>query len=313
MSKKPPQTEGPVIMQINSRQIEAFRAVMLTGSMTAAAVLLKITQPAVSRLVKDLETDLQLTLFRREGNRLVPSHEATILFTEVDRFYIGLDRIAKIAKDLRNTKVGSLRIASIGALSLGCITQAISLFNVDRPAVNVTLESLNSRLILDLVAGRHYDLGFAQFTGEFPGAHLSPLPPVEAVCVVPAHYPIAEKSVLEPKDLESLPFISLGGNSPLRLKIDQVFSDAQVKRHEVLQTSLTASAIGLVASGIGVSIVDPFTARSMQAANFVKRPFRPRIPFEVMVVRPSHYQQSRLCEDFVGIMIDLFRKEAPQQ
>lgn len=299
-------------MQINARQIEAFRAVMLTGSMTAAAGLLQITQPAVSRLVKDLESDLHLTLFRREGNRLVPSHEATILFAEVDRFFIGLDRIAKIATDLRNTKVGSLRIASIGALSLGCITEAISLFNVERPNVNVTLESLNSRLILDLVAGRHYDLGFAQFTGEFPGVYLAPLPPVEAVCVIPVNYPIAEKTVLEPQDLRDLPFISLGRNSPLRLKIDQVLGDAHVNRHEVLQTSLTASAIGLVASGIGVSIVDPFTARSMQALNFVKRPFRPSIPFEVNVVRPSHYQ-SRLCEDFVEIMSKLFKEEATEQ
>jgi DNA-binding transcriptional LysR family regulator len=300
-------------MQMNPRQIEAFRAVMLTSSMTVAAELLKITQPAVSRLVKDLEADLQLTLFRREGNRLIPSHEATILFAEVDRFYIGMDRIAKIATDLRNTKVGSLRVASIGALSLGCITQAISTFHAERPAVNVTLESLNSRLILELVAGRHFDVGFAQATGEFPGAHLVPLPLVDAVCVVPAHYPIAEKDILEPRDLRDLPFISLGQNSPLRLKIDQVFTEAKVSRREVLQTSLTASAIGLVASGIGVSIVDPFTVSCLSAHGVVRRPFRPNIPLDYVVVRPSHYQQSRLCQDFTEIMVGLFKNEAAQR
>ena len=83
-------------MQLNTRQIEAFRAVMLTGSMTIAAEFLRVTQPAVSRLVKDLEKHLKFRLFRRQGNRLIPTHEATILFAEVDRFYVGLDRIAKI-------------------------------------------------------------------------------------------------------------------------------------------------------------------------------------------------------------------------
>ena len=72
---------------------------------------------------------------------------------------------------------------------------------------------------------------------------------MEAVCVVPAHYPIVEKDFLEPHDLQDLPYISLGQNSPLRLKIDQVFMEAQVTRHELMETSLAASAIALVASG----------------------------------------------------------------
>ncbi len=297
-------------MHMNPRQIEAFRAVMLTGSMTVAAEMLKVTQPAVSRLVKDLEAELNLRLFRREGNRLVPSHEATILFTEVDRFYVGMDRIAKIANDLRYAKVGSLRIASIGALSLSCITQAISILHASRPAVDVTLESLNSHQTLDLVAGRHFDVGFAQLVGEFPGVELTLMPSVEAVCVIPASYPVAAKDYLEPSDLEGLPFISLGRNSPQRLKVDQIFDDLGIPRKLVLQTSLAASAIALVASGLGVSIVDPFTASYLSGGNVVTRPFKPAVRFEIAAVRPSHHQHSRLCREFIEIMVDLFKKQA---
>ena len=294
-------------MQLNPRQIEAFRAVMLTGSMTIAAEFLRITQPAVSRLIKDLETHLKFRLFRREGNRLIPSHEGTILFAEVDRFYVGLDRIAKIASDLRHTKAGSLRIAAIGALSLSCITEAIKLFHADRPAVNLTLENLNSRSILELVAGRHFDIGFAMVSGEFPGVDLTPLPPVEAVCVIPAHYPVALKQSIGPDDLRDLPFISLGRNSPLRLKIDQLFDNVQVPRHELLESSLAASVIALVASGLGVSIVDPFTATTLSSSRFVIRPFRPGLTFDVLVVTPSHHPNSRLCGEFSGIMRSLFK------
>lgn len=297
-------------MQMNPRQIEAFRTVMLTGSMTAAAEMLKVTQPAVSRLIRDLEAELNLRLFRREGNRLVPSHEATILFAEVDRFYVGLDRIAKTANDLRHAKVGALRIASIGALSLSCITQAISILHAARPAVDIALESLNSHQTLDLVAGRHFDVGFAQAVAEFPGVELTPMPSVETVCVVPASYPIATKDYLEPRDLEGLPFISLGRNSPQRMKIDQLFDDLGISRQMVLQTSLAASAIGLVESGLGVSIVDPFTASYLSGRNVVTRPFRSSFRFEIVAARPSHHQQSRLCREFIEIMIDLFKKQA---
>jgi DNA-binding transcriptional LysR family regulator len=126
---------------------------------------------------------------------------------------------------------------------------------------------------------------------------------------VPAHYEIAQKEVLEPSDLKNLPFITLGRNSPLRIKIDQAFEDAGVFRQELLQTSLAASAIGLVASGLGVSIVDPFTASYLSPNGVVRRPFKPRIAFDVSVVRPAHYQHSRLSQDFIEIMVELFKKE----
>lgn len=294
-------------MQLNTRQIEAFRAVMLTGSMTNAAEFLRVTQPAVSRLVKDLETHLKFRLFRRAGNRLIPTHEATILFAEVDRFYVGIDRIAKIASDLQHTKAGSLRIASISALSLSCITEAIKLFHADRPAVSVMHESMNTRSILELVAGRHFDVGFADASGEFPGVDLTPLPPVEAVCVVPPNYPVARKQSIGPDDLRDLPFISLGKSSSFRLKVDQLFDEAQVTRHEILETTLAGSAVALVASGLGVSIVDPFSVATLRSKRFVVRPFKPRLTFDCVVVTPSHHQNSRLCSEFSGIMKRLFK------
>lgn len=297
-------------MQMNPRQIEAFRAVMLTGSMSVAATKLRITQPAVSRLIKDLEAEMQLMLFRREGNRLVPSHEATILFTEVDRFYVGMDRIAKIANDLRHAKVGSLRVASVHALSLSCVPEAIGLLHASRPAVDVILECLHSHVILDMISGRHFDVGVAQFNGEYSGVDLTPLPFVEAVCVVPSHYPVAAKDCLEPRDLQDLPFISLGKNSPLRLKIDQVFDRLEIPRQIQLQASLAASAIAMVSSGLGLTIVDPFTAKLFESPKVVRRPFKPSICFDVAIVTPSHLQRSRLCQDFIDIMIDRFKKQS---
>lgn len=294
-------------MHLNPRQIEALRVVMMTGSMTVAAELLRVTQPAVSRLIKDLEADLEFRLFRRDGNRLIPTQEGTILYAEVDRFFAGFDRIEKIATNLRQTRAGSLRIAAIGSLSLSCMTEAIRQFHADRPAVNVTLESLNSISILELVAGRHFDIGFAQVGGEFPGVDLSPMPPVEAVCVIPADYDIAEKPVIVPEDLHGLPFISLGKNSPFRLKVDQVFESAGVRRQEILETSLAASVVAFVASRLGVSIVDPFSATAFANSRFVVRPFRPKLTFDILAVTPSHHHNSRLSGEFVRIMKVLFR------
>ena len=113
---------------IQNRQIEAFRAVMLTGAMTTAAEMIQVSQPAVSRLVRDLEHELGLTLFRRRGNLVVPTPEATALMTEVERSFVGLAQISAFADDLRRGRTGSLRVAALPTMAAGFAPRFIAEF-----------------------------------------------------------------------------------------------------------------------------------------------------------------------------------------
>ena len=70
---------------IRLRQLEAFRAVMHAASVTQAAEVLRISQPAVSRLIASLEQDLGFALFSRRRGRLLPTPESTFLLGEVER------------------------------------------------------------------------------------------------------------------------------------------------------------------------------------------------------------------------------------
>src|SRR5207248_2605933 len=124
----------PEMARINSRQVEAFRAMMLTGSVTDAAKLMAVTQPAVSRLLRDFQALLKMELFERRGSGLVPTASATALYMEVERSFVGLERITAAAEEIRSRRTGMLRIAAMPALSnghlaLGWIDQPTS----DRP------------------------------------------------------------------------------------------------------------------------------------------------------------------------------------
>ena len=72
------------------KQIEAFRAVMLTRSMTVAAAQLHTSQPNISRVIAQLQAETGLRLFKRVGLQLVPTPEAEALLREVDRAYVCL-------------------------------------------------------------------------------------------------------------------------------------------------------------------------------------------------------------------------------
>ncbi len=118
---------------ISFRQIEAFRAVMTAGSATLAAQILHVSQPAVSRLIKEMEHAVGFKLFERQSNRLVPSAEGRQLYAEVERNVAGLDRIAQAAAALRSMSSGTLRIAATPAITHGLLPRVVAAFLRESP------------------------------------------------------------------------------------------------------------------------------------------------------------------------------------
>ena len=169
---------------LNPRQIEAFRAMMLTGGATDAAKLMGVTQPAVSRMIRDLQLALDLKLFERRGARLVPTGEARGLYAEVERSFLGLDRIAAAAVELRTRRAGILRIASLPALANGFLPRFVGGFLAQRPKLDLTLSGLVSHIVLDIVATGQCDLGFAQAPIEHTGVTIEWMPALPYVAVL---------------------------------------------------------------------------------------------------------------------------------
>lgn len=299
-------------LRINPRQLEAFQAVMVAGNMTAAASVLGVTQPAVSRLIRDLEASLGLRLFDREGNHLLPSREGVVLYSEVDKIFRNIDHIAIVAQELRNARLGTLRIASVVALSLTCIPAVLQEFQKGRPSVVTSLKSFDSRVVVELVAQHHFDIGFAQ-AARSPNSDVSvkPLPSVEAVCILPAWSPLREKPVITPKDIEGNVFISLGERGSLRLKTDAVLREHGVRNVRYIETSLAASAKALVSRGMGMAIVDPFTAWSGQDQSLAIRRFEPTITYEASIIYPKYRGRSRLAGEFGKLVAEHFNAFDP--
>ncbi|MDQ0140719.1 DNA-binding transcriptional LysR family regulator [Cupriavidus necator] len=299
-------------MQLNPRQLEAFRSVMVSGSMTVAAELLKITQPAVSALIKDLEKRLEIRLFRREGNRLIPGAEAQRLFREVDRFYQGMEQIERVAQDLKSARIGTLRIATMHTLGLSLLSEGVRQFSLSRPDLAISLDVRNSLGVLKLAAAHQIDIGFVQMLGdEYPGVDVFPLPSVAAVCVLPRGHDLARKKSIKITELQDEPLISLSRNSSVRIRLEMELEAAGVTCKRSVDTSLGHVACSLVAGGLGLTVVDPFTARRVRDPGVVWRPLLPAVQFHFSMVLPSHQPRSRVVEDFIKLVKELFKANVP--
>ncbi|MBT3360034.1 MAG: LysR family transcriptional regulator [Rhodospirillales bacterium] len=289
---------------INPRQIEAFRAVILTGSMTAGGEMLHISQPAISRLIRALEADLDLELFERNGAHIAPTDEALILYQDVERLFVGGERIREAAAAIRNRSAGTLRIAAMPNVSLGYFPRIIQEFLVDHPGISVVLHSDASVNIIDLVAKNQFNVGLAYVPTDQPGVEIHPLPIVDAVCVLPLDHPLADRPVIHAQDLEGLDFITLGQSSLLRMHIATAIQSANVECNSHIETRYASTACAFVARGLGVAIVDPFVVVEVGKGDVVAKPFRPRIPYEFSLIYPRRRPNSGIAEEFG----EMFRK-----
>lgn len=274
-------------MRINLRQIEAFRAVFQTGSMTAAGALMGVTQPAVSRLIRDLEAELKLPLFDRKAGKVTITPDAVALYREVQRSFHGLDRIARAAAELVGKREGDLRIASSVGPSFYALPPVLARFREDWPGVGLSLLTCPSPEVLDLVAMRQADVGIAVAPAEAPGVDIEPLPGPNAVCVLPAGHPLGARRVVRPRDLDGVPILMISDYSLLQQRIMQRFEAAGVHLNVVGESSYSAPICALVAEGVGVSVVDALTAWAYESRGVVVRRFEPAVPYELKLIHAA--------------------------
>ncbi|MCY4127568.1 MAG: LysR family transcriptional regulator, partial [Pseudomonas sp.] len=124
---------------MNFKQIETFRAVMLSGSMTAAAQALHTSQPNVSRLIAQLERANGFKLFERVGGRLLPTDEGAQFFADVERAFIGLHSLETSAEHLKRGGTGQLRIGAVPSLTHGLLPKIIQRFRQQNPHVHISI------------------------------------------------------------------------------------------------------------------------------------------------------------------------------
>ena len=274
-------------MKITHRQIEVFRAVMASGHVTRAAEALHTSQPTVSRELARLEQVLGMALFDRVRGRLRPTVRALALQEEVELSYVGLDRIAATAASLRGFAHGRLQLACLPALAHALVPDALRRFATRHAEAAVALVSLESPQLEAALTEQRYDLGLTERREAPVACTLHSLLVADEVCVLPPGHALATRSVLTPADFAGQPYVSLAATDPYRQQVDAVFAAAGVARQLRVETASAVSVCALVRQGLGLSIVNPLTARELAASGLVVRPFTVSIPFHVALVQPA--------------------------
>lgn len=285
---------------LNLRQIEAFRAVMLSGSVVGAARLMSVTQPGVSRTIGLMELRIGYALFERRGRRLVPTPEAEALYREVEHLYGSIERISQVAQDIRFQRAGALRVATLPALAQWLVPRAIARFQSARPNVTVFVQSLPSRQIAELVSTRQFDIGIVELPLSRPAIEIEPMEPVPTMAVLPAAHRLASRQQISLKDLDGERMVMLSQHSFVRYQIDEAFSTLGVAPNVVLETPSSSIACALVAAGAGITLVSKWTAAPFAGPDLVVRPVKEAIASRQAIIFPQIGTRMLLADAFAN-------------
>ena len=296
---------------LNLRQIEAFRSVMLTGTVVGAARLMSVTQPAVSRAIGLLELRIGYQLFERRGRRLAPTPEGEALYREIEPLYGSLDRIAQVAQDIRFQRAGALRVATMPALAQWLVPRAIARFLSTRPKVSVFVQSLPSRQIAELVSTRQFDVGVVELPLSRPAITIEPLEPVPSMAVIPAGHRLAAKRRISLKDLDGERMILLSQHSFVRYQIDDAFSKLGVAANVVIETPSSSIACALVAAGAGITLVSRLTAEPFAGPQVVVRPVKEALTSRAAIIFPYPGARFSLADAFANELREETRLSRP--
>lgn len=294
--------KGPGDTLLSLRQIEVFHAVMDARSITGASKVLNISQPALSRTIRRIEDLLEIALFMRDRNGLVPTSEALEIYAEVDpvlRQLAGLDgQIRRIAKG----ETAVFRIGSTASVARALVPQALRLLSQEVPGIELFFDVLPVDQIENyLTSGR----GEALVTIASPVHPLIAVEPVghaDLVAVIPRSNKLSERTVITASDLAGADFVAFAAGGAHQQVVDSFLDRANVKVNARAVARFSDTALALANEEMGIVLVDYMTTLGPLGGNLVVRPIENAPKFEISVLWNRRRPHSASLQKFIAIL-----------
>jgi DNA-binding transcriptional LysR family regulator len=285
------------------RHIEVFHAVMQAGTISGAAQLLHISQPAVTKVLQHCELQLGMSLFDRVRGKLYPTPEARRLFVEIDKLNRDLVGIRRLAANLRSGQSEQVRLVATPTLAVGVIPAAMTKWCRAYPDSHCSLATNHTREIVSALLLGEADLALSLQDPCHPGITAESLASGTMTALCPLGSP--EAATVGPLSLADITteLIGLGGDDPLA----NVVQNAKEALGTSLQSRITVQtyqlARALVEAGVGMTVVDPFTAASADRSRVRLRPLAPPVPVHLYLLTTANAplaQTARRLVKFLG-------------
>ncbi|MBS0342140.1 MAG: LysR family transcriptional regulator [Proteobacteria bacterium] len=267
--------------------VALLHVVLNARTLTEAARRLNVSQPAVSKQIKQLQADLGFALFERDGHRLVPTFEARTMLEQFGRVNASLDVLNRLAGELRVARRGHLQVAAIHTVALNLLPSALqAAIGKDRHLL-CTVHTGNTAQVLEWVETQQVDLAVAMKVRDTSRLRYTPLMPVRLECVMPRSHPLARRRKLSSEDLADQPLIGIELPAMVWTGSDATSWDEGLGAMRMRVDSAQV-AYAMVEAGLGLAVLDSLTASAAtQRGALVRRALDRPQAGELGLYRPA--------------------------
>lgn len=289
---------------LDPRQLEAFAAVMSAGSITGGARLTGRSQPAVTRLIQELEAALGFGLLHRSGPRITPTPQGVRFHREAERVLVSLQQIRARAVAIAREEPGPVEIAAIPALAAGLAPAALARLGPSDLPKELHLHSLSAEQVVQAVLSRRAELGLASLPVDHPGLEMHWIGEAPCVAALPAGDPLARERVVPLRALAGRRLLTVANPFRLRRRVQQALERLGIAPLGFMAMNASLNALLAVRAGLGIAVVEPVTGHGVPIEGVVVRPLDISIPFLWSVVTPFGQPLAPAVEALIGALRD---------
>ncbi|QEI09105.1 LysR family transcriptional regulator [Pigmentiphaga aceris] len=296
---------------LNLRQIEVFRAIMISGSLSEAGRLLFVSQPAISRALAACENRLGFPLFDRVKGRLHATPEAKRLFEEVVQVYDGIRRVNDLAQNLADDRSGVLHVVSSPSFGEYLVPRVITRFRIKHANVQIKYRPLTMDVLVPQLLLGHADVGISMLPPQHPSLETREIGAGNMMCIVPRFSPLAELRSVRPQDLLGQTLIGYGADTPLGMTVSGFFETIPQALPPAIEVRSALTACAMVREGAGVALIDSYCVTPGLLRDVVVRPIAPSIELKIHVTHSRLEPLSVLANAFMTTFRAVVRETLP--
>ncbi|ARP86569.1 LysR family transcriptional regulator [Bordetella genomosp. 9] len=263
-------------MNLSARHLRAFVALAEEKHFTRAAQRCHLTQPAFSALIRAIEDAAGMRLFDRTTRHVELTAEGRILEASARRLLADFDLVMEDLRDHAARRRGRVAVAALPSLAAGWLPPILADFHRAYPGIALTLRDALLDACLDMVRNGEVDFAVAARRADMSDLDSEFLHADRFHLVCRDDHPLAAQPAVTLAQVVKWPLIQLAPNSSVRQHLDAAL--ARRKLRPLVEVEHLATVTGLVAAGMGVSIVPAMTLFHFRRPGLAIRPLAGKAP-----------------------------------
>lgn len=281
------------------KQLEVFDAIVRSGSVSAAAREMGMTQSAVSKILARFEEELGFEVFYRQNGKLTPAPRASAVLERSRKVLEAMSSLRAVRDDSGDAGQKVLSVVTVPSLAHAVIPTVLKQFNTFHPDMRVLFDVRTTQATIDTMIRQAADFALVTLPVSHPTLTVQPLYRSTSHCCIPDSHPLAKKSRICPEDLIGEPLVLLSTRQPTRQQIDEAFRRHGIRPNVRIETANVLAACKCAEQGLGIAIVNALMAGYTDTSNVVIRPFGSEIFHTLALLEVSGVERKPAVDSFL--------------